>query len=294
MDCGEPGYAPVVTDMPAPARVRTAEELYGYGSAFAEYEAFEAALDDSLAPRGSGLLFDLVAGLGLPPGSLAVDVGAREAGHCIELSRRFAFTVHGVEPVRRHLDNAARALQVLAAAEPEVAARVRMEEGVAERLAEPDGSVDLIWCRDVLGHIEDLAAVFGEFGRVLRPGGAAVIYQMTATEWLTPAEAARLWPPIGAYASSADPQQFEAAIAAGGLRIGQCIQLGGEWRERDEEDGRGRTRRQLLHVSRLLRNRPAYQERFGEAAYEAMLGNCLWGVYQMIGKLNPRVYVLRR
>ena len=73
-----------------------------------------------------------------------------------------------------------------------------------------------------------------------------------------------------------------------------CIQLGGEWRERDEEDGGGRTCRQLLQVSRLLRNRPAYQERFGADAYEAMLGNCLWGVYQMIGKLNPRVYLLHR
>jgi len=110
MNRGGPGYAPVVTDMPSPAQMRTAEELYGYGSAFAEYEAFAAALDDSLAPRGSGLLFDLVAGLGLPPGSLAVDVGAREAGHCIELARRFAFAVHGVEPVRRHLEGAARAL----------------------------------------------------------------------------------------------------------------------------------------------------------------------------------------
>ena len=67
---------------------------------------------------------DLVAGLGLRPGSVAVDVGAREAGHCIELSRRFGFTVHGVEPVVRHLDNAACALQALAAAEPEVAARI--------------------------------------------------------------------------------------------------------------------------------------------------------------------------
>jgi SAM-dependent methyltransferase len=277
--------------MPAPGRVRTAEELYGYGSAFAEYEAFAAALDHSLAPRGSGLLFDLVAGLGLRPGSLAVDVGAREAGHCIELPRRFGFTVHGVEPVRRHLEGAARAL---AAADPEVAARVRMDEGVAERLAEPDGSVDLIWCRDVLGHVQDLTAVFAEFARVLRPGGAAVIYQMTATDWLTPAEAARLWPPIGAYASSVDPRRFEAAIAAGGLTVVQCIQLGGEWRERDEEDGGGRTCRELLYVSRLLRNRPAYRERFGADAYEAMLANCLWGVYQMIGKLNPRVYVLRR
>ena len=87
----------------------------------------------------------------------------------------------------------------------------------------------------------DLEAVFGEFGRVLRPGGAAVICQMTATDWLTPAEAARLWPPLGIYASSVDPRRFEAAIAAAGLSIGQCILLGGEWRERDEEDGGGRT-----------------------------------------------------
>jgi SAM-dependent methyltransferase len=272
----------------------TAEELYGYGSAFADYEAFDAALDQSLEPRGPGLLFDLVAQLGLPPGSAAVDVGARDARHCIELSRRFGFAVYGVEPVRRHLDEAARALDALAASEPEVAARVRVDQGVAEQLPEPDGSVDLIWCRDVLVHVQDLETVFREFARVLRPGGRAVIYQMTATDWLTPGEAARLWPPVGAYASSVDPERFEAAIAAGALTVGQCIQLGGEWRERSEEDGEGRTSRQLLHVSRLLRNRRAYQERFGADAYEAMLTNGLWGVYQMIGKLDPRVYVLHR
>ena len=52
--------------------------------------------------------------------------------------------------------------------------------------------------------------------------------------------------------------------------------------------------RQLLRVSRLLRNRPAYEERFGTDAYEAMLTGSLWGVYQMVGKLNPRLYVLTR
>jgi hypothetical protein len=47
--------------------MRTVEEVYGI--AFAEEEDFESALDHSLAPRGFDLLFDLVAGLGLPPGS---------------------------------------------------------------------------------------------------------------------------------------------------------------------------------------------------------------------------------
>jgi SAM-dependent methyltransferase len=272
--------------------MRTVEEVYG--SAMAGEEAFQAALDQSLAPRGFDLLFDLVADLGLPPGSATLDVGAREGYYCIELARRFGFTVRGIEPVRRHLDNAARALEALAAAEPEVAARIRIDQGIAEQLPGPDASADLIWCRDVLEHVQDLETAFGEFRRVLRPGGFAVIYQMTATDWLTPAEAAQLWPPGGIYACSVDPRHFETAIAAAGLTIAQGIQLHGEWRERAEEDGAGLSSRQLLWVSRLLRNRAGYEERFGTDAYQAMLTDSLWGVYQMIGKLNPRLYVLSR
>lgn len=282
----------VVTDTPVPPRVRTVEEVYG--SAFAEEEAFEAALGQSLAPRGFGLLFDLVADLGLPPGSTALDVGARDGYYCIELARRFGFTVHGIEPVRLHLDQAARALESLATTEPEIASRIRIDQGIAEQLPEPDASTDLIWCRDVLEHIKDLETVFREFRRVLRPGGRALVYQTTATDWLTPDEADRLWPPGGIQASSVDPHHFEAAIAAGGLTIAQCIQLHGEWREYAEEDGTGLTSRQLLWVSRMLRNRPAYEERFGTDAYEAMLTGNLWGIYQMIGKLNPCIYVLSR
>jgi ubiquinone/menaquinone biosynthesis C-methylase UbiE len=281
-----------MTDTPAPTRMRTMEEVYG--SAFAEEEAFEAALSQSLSPRGFDLLFNLVTDLGLPPGSAALDVGAREGYFCIELARRFGFTVHGIDPVRRHLDNAARALETLAATEPEIAGRIRIDQGIAEHLPDPDASTDLIWCRDVLEHVEDLGAAFGEFRRVLRPGGHAVIYQMTATDWLTPAEAARMWPPSGVHASSMDPQCFEAAIADSGLTVAQSIELHGEWREYAEEDGTGLTTRQLLYVSRMLRNRAAYEERFGTDAYEAMLTGSLWGVYQMIGKLNPRIYVLTR
>jgi len=263
-----------------------------YGDAFDDQEV-EAALDESLSPRGlNQLLFDLVAETGLPPGSTVLDVGAREGRHCFELSRRFGFTVRGVEPVRRHLDNAARDLAAFAVEEPEAAARVRIDEGIAEKLTDPSGSVDLIWCRDVLVHVEDLETVFGEFRRVLKPGGRALIFQMTATDWLSPAEAAFMWPPAGIHAGSLDPQRFEAAIIGAGLSIVQCIQLHGETRERLEEDGVAASSKQLLRVSRMLRNRAAYEERFGTVAYEFVLTDCLWGVYQMIGKLNPRIYVL--
>jgi ubiquinone/menaquinone biosynthesis C-methylase UbiE len=279
-----------MTDTPAPQVIRSVHDVYG--DAFDDVE-IEAALDESLSPRGlNQLLFDLVAQTGLPPGSTVLDVGAREGHHCFELSRRFGFTVRGVEPVRRHLDNAARALAAFAAEEPEAAARVRIDEGVAEELTDPDGSVDLIWCRDVLVHVADLETVFGEFRRVLKPGGRALIYQMTATDRLSPAEAALMWPPAGIHAASLEPQRFEAAISAAGLGIVRCIQLHGETRERLEEDGVATSSKQLLRVSRMLRNRAAYEERFGTLAYEYMLTDSLWGVYQMIGKLNPRIYVL--
>ena len=48
--------------------MRTVEEVYG--SAFAEEEAFQETLDQSLAPRGSDLMFDLVAELGQMIGKL--------------------------------------------------------------------------------------------------------------------------------------------------------------------------------------------------------------------------------
>jgi SAM-dependent methyltransferase len=275
--------------MTSPRRIRTVDEMYGSEW----YEGFEQELDRSLSPRGSELLFDLVADLDLPPGSVALDVGCRAAFHCIELSRRYQFTVHGIDPVRRHLVGAAQALRELAATEPDVAARIRVTGGVAERLPERTAGIDVIWCRDVLVHIADLDAAFAEFRRVLRPGGHAVIYQMTATDWLTPAEAERMWPALGVHAASVDPARLEAAIAAGGLTVDKCIELHGEWRERSEEDQvTYRSSRQLLHASRLLRNRRRYEDKFGTASYDAMLGNCLWGIYQMIGKLNPRLYVL--
>ena len=279
-----------MTDTPALRAIRSIDDVYG--DAFDEQEV-EAVLDESRSPRDlNQLLFDLVADTGLPPGSTVLDIGAREGRYSFELSRRFGFTVRGVEPVRRHLDNAARDLAALSVEEPEAAARVRIEEGVAEKLTDPSGSVDLIWCRDVLVHVEDLETVFGEFRRVLKPRGRALVFQMTATDWLSPAEAAFMWPPAGIHAASLDPQRFEAAITTAGLSIVQCIQLHGETRERLEEDGVAASSKQLLRVSRMLRNRSAYEERFGTIAYEFMLTDCLWGVYQMIGKLNPRIYVL--
>ena len=50
--------------------------------------------------------------------------------------------------------------------------------------------------------------------------------------------------------------------------------------------------RKLLHAARLLRDPQRYASRYGRGAYDIMLGECLWHIYRMIGKLRPRVYLL--
>jgi hypothetical protein len=55
-----------------------------------------------------------------------------------------------------------------------------------------------------------------------------------------------------------------------------------------------REARRLLYASRLLRDPRRYVARFGQAAYETMLADCLWHVYGMIGKLERRGYVLTK
>jgi hypothetical protein len=44
----------------------------------------------------------------------------------------------------------------------------------------------------------------------------------------------------------------------------------------------------------LLREPDRYREQFGHSAYEIMLGDCLWHVYAMIGKLDRRAYLLSK
>jgi hypothetical protein len=98
---------------------------------------------------------------------------------------------------------------------------------------------------------------------------------------------------MGVVSTSADPRRTETAIASAELRIDARIDLGTEWGEWLEEQS-AKSGRRLLYAARLLRDPQRYIVEFGQAAYEIMLGDCLWSVYGMIGKLNRRVYVLSK
>jgi SAM-dependent methyltransferase len=246
-------------------------------------EQFNRALDRSLGPSGPDSLFGYVAQMALPCGAAVVDAGCGEGEHAVELATRYGFLVTGVDPVPRCVQAAQQH------APP--GCPVTFKVGTADRLPLPSGSADLIWCRDVLSLVQDQDAAYREFRRVLKPGGRALIYQMFTTSLLEPEEAAFLLPVMGCWAPAMRPEKTEAAIAGAGLRIDRCLVLGSEWGEyyQDHVPEGGR---HLLHAARLLRDPQRYIARFGKQNYDIKLGDCLWHIYRMIGKLSSRVYLL--
>ena len=251
-------------------------------------EEFNAALGESLSPRGPEMLYDIVESLGLAHGSAAVDVGCGEGGHSIELARRFCFEVLGVDPLERHV-----AIAREGARDAGVAASVRFAAGSVANIPLADGSVELVWCRDVLSLVDDLDGAFREVRRVLKPSGRAITYQMFTTELLDPREAEFLLPTMGCVPESMKPDVVERAIGGAGLRIEECHVLGTEWGEfGQEQTGRGATK--LIRAARLLRDPQRYIDRFGQANYDSALGDNHGHVWRMIGKLSDRVYVFAR
>jgi hypothetical protein len=73
--------------------------------------------------------------------------------------------------------------------------------------------------------------------------------------------------------------------------VDERVALTTEWDEWAAERDGGR---HLLHLARLLRGGDGYVQRFGQAGYDMMLGDCRRHVYGMIGKLTRRAYVLSR
>ena len=252
--------------------------------------AFGARLDESLAPRDPSVLLQVVRELDLRPDGRAVDVGCGEGAYAVRLATHFGFRVLGIDPVQRHLDLARATRRDLV---PDIASRLAFERGTATHVPVADASLDLVWCRDVMVHVEHPDEAYAEFARVLRRGGHVVAYQAVATDLLAREEADRLFEVMGVVPSSTDGRVLDDAIAASGLEVVDTLDLSSEWGEwSQEQEGAGG--RALLHLARLLREPERYRAEFGDAAYDVMLGDCRWQVQLMAGGLRGRVDVLRR
>lgn len=260
----------------------SARELY---ELWADADELLQALHGSLDPRGTDWLFVAFAALGPKPDDLVLDAGARDAVHSIRLVREHGVRAVALDPVPVHAELAAAKI-----AEAGLGDAIEFVPGAIEEIPLADASVDWIWCRDVLVHV-DAQRGLAELARVLKPGGALLAYVTVATERLEPEECARL---MGAMALTDDGfhrDRLEAAAQDAGLALRSADELRSEWRERMIEDGAWNATDDLLRLARLQRTRDALVDRYGAAAVYAEESALLWGVYQLLGKLCPTVYV---
>ncbi len=271
--------------MTEPAPI-TVEQMYG--PQLRTDDEIDAALDRSLDPVASTSLYDTVAELGVGPSSTVLDIGARDGRHGLALAGRLGCRVIGVEPVAANREDGAARIQ-----DHPSGPLVELRPGVIEAIPVDDRSVDIVFGRDMITHVADLDVALAECVRVLAPGGALVVYMTVAGPRLEPMEAAELESGLAIAPGRLDGAAFEAAAADAGMIVESREIIGSQWRERWEEDGTSTTSTQLLHAARLLRGRDELIEELGEISYRIELANAYWGIYQMIGKLEPRVYVLR-
>jgi hypothetical protein len=145
----------------------------------------------------------------------------------------------------------------------------------------------------MLVHIDDLPRAFAECHAALRRGGHMLIYNQFGTERLEPREGEWLWRTMGVVTRNTAPAYFEESLTQAGFTTLEMIELGSELQEYFEEQT-GSVSRELLHAARMRRAPERYIAQFGQTNYDMTLGDCLWHIYQMLGKLSPRIYVLQR
>ncbi len=255
------------------ARKTSVELLYG------EIWAEDSPAPDAPPARGTDWLFEAFAELGPQPGQLVVDVGARDAKHAIRLVRQHGLRAIALDPVARHVELARGAVA-------EAGLEVEVLQAGVEAMPIDDGVADWIWCRDVLVHV-DLARGFAECARILRPGGEMLAYVTCATDLLEPREAAWLFDAVAIVPESTQPEAIERHAANAGLTLVSKTELGGEWRERMLEDGTWSANDALRQLSRLRRGGAD----FDDARVAAYAADKAWGIYQLLGKTCPTVYV---
>ncbi len=244
-------------------------------------------LDRSLDPRGPEVMLALATER-LTPASVVLDVGCRDASHLIQLIRATGASGVGIDPLGRFVERAREAV-----AEASLDAPIQIVQGVMQDIPWPDGSFDLVWCRDVIEVVEALEAAIAEVTRVLQPGGHLIVFTVFATDRLEPKEAALLAQNLAVVPANLVEENVEAAFSRAGLAVARKEVIGTEWREHAEE----RTRpvsRDLLRLARLRRQRQRIIQEAGEEIYGHVESTLHWLVYQFLGKLLPTIYVLQK
>ena len=131
-------------------------------------------LGDSFHPGGPELTTRLGTLLNLQPGQHVLDVASGTGASAMLLSERFGVHVLGIDLSVRNIERG-----VMEADRRGLSGLVQFRVGDAEHLPVPDAAFDALICECAFCTFPDKAAAAGEFARVLRPGGAVGLSDVT-------------------------------------------------------------------------------------------------------------------
>ncbi len=263
------------------------QTLYGelWGVDDTELDTF---LKTTLHPRSTDSFYETFASLGVRSDQHVLDIGCRDASHAIRISEQLGCKVTAIDPVPLHLEQATKLVSESACRD-----RVKVKSGRIESIPLADESVDFIWCRDVMSHV-NLMPALKQCYRVLKQGGHMLTYQTFATNGCEPDEFRFLCRALALVPENMARGHFEGSVAGAGFEVEQVDAVGSEWRENAMENGDSEIMTDLMSVARMRRRRDELIERFGRERFEAVYAGSIWGLYQMLGKLKPTVHVLRK
>src|SRR6266566_706778 len=164
--------------------------------------------------------------LGLGREHTVLDLGCGHGQHALQMSKATGCRVIALD------QSAASAAETRRRAQTARLQGVHAGRAVAEALPLRPRSVDYIWCRDMLYHV-DLPRTLRGCADALVPGGYMVIYQSFTTDWMEPREEQRLYPPT----KNMEPAYFEACARDASFTVVERDKIGGEWREFAETRG---------------------------------------------------------
>jgi SAM-dependent methyltransferase len=256
-----------------------------------EFEHDESVVDAAILahltpPRSPDVLFEKLYALGVGTDDLVVDVGCGYGNQALEIATKTGCRLLAFDQSPQCVAES-RSL-----ARENDASRLHVARAAAEALPVRDGSTAAVWSRDMLYYV-DLRVAFSQFARALRPGGHAIVYMTFATELMEPNEAARLYS-AASLPENRDPAHFERCALEAGFEISERDVISSEWRELGETGDPRVTADKLLRAARMLRGGEPLRRAMGEQMYDDHLSDSLWGIFQMLHKLRPTIYVLRR
>ncbi len=175
-------------------------------------------LGDSFHPGGVQLTSRLGEVLQLTPNARVLDVASGKGTSAIHLAETFGCTVVGVDFGQ---ENVREANEI--AVSKALSARVRFQQGDAERLPFEDASFDAIICECAFCTFPDKPTAAHEFARVLKPGGRVGLSDLTRGAGELPKELDNLLAWVACIADAQPIDRYAEFLRGAGFQI-TCLE----------------------------------------------------------------------